>query len=97
MDIQRTQVRGHRTVFCDHLRAVWGVKSAPSTLTTNNAISQNCQNTDSQHLDRSCYRHTYGNFRFWLLGASATSDCKLPLCCYGRLACVPMEARVSGY
>ena len=75
---------------------LWGVKPAPSAFTTNNAICQNCQNTDSQHFDRSCHRHLYGNLRLWLLGACAPSDCKLALRCYRSVARVPMEARLSG-
>src|SRR6476660_9787739 len=96
MDISRTQARGYRTVFCDHLCLLWGVKPAPSAFTTNNAVCQNCQNTDAQHVSRSCRRHFCRNLRLWLLGVSAASDSKLALCCYRSVACVPMEARLPG-
>src|SRR3984893_19034126 len=92
MDLPGTQVGGHRTVFCDHVPAVWGVKSASGAFTTNNAICQSCQDPDSQHVDRSWCRYLYGNLRLWLLGACVPSDCKLALRCCRCVARMTISA-----
>ena len=73
---------------------VWAVSPAPSAFTTNNAICENCQNTDPRHVGRTCRRHFCCNLGFWLLGVSAASDCKRALGCYGSVVGVPMEARL---
>jgi Polysaccharide biosynthesis protein len=79
----------------DHFRAVWDIKPAPGAFTANDAVCQNCQNTDSQHLGRSRHRHLHGDLRFWLLGAGPPSNCKHALPLYCSVARVPMEAWLS--
>ena len=96
MGISRTQARGYRTVFGDHLRAARISKPAPSALTPNNAICHNCQDTVSRHFGRNCNRRHFRNSRLWLLGACAATHCELSLHCCRSVALVPMETRLSG-
>src|SRR6516164_3331969 len=94
MDVRRTQARGYRTVFRDPFRTSRDIKPAPGAFTANDAICQNCQNTDSQHLGRNCYRRLHGDLRLRLLGVGPPSDCKLALPRYRSVASVPMEAEL---
>src|ERR1700731_380490 len=95
MAVSRTPAGAYRTVYCDHLRAVGSVKSAPGAFATYDAVWEGWQNTGSRYSGRNCHCRRYRNLRIWLLGAGTASDYELVLCCFRSVARLPMEARIS--
>lgn len=93
----RTQARSHCSIFCDRLRAIWNVKPAHRALTANNAIWQNCQNTDHQHIAWSCRCRIDGRWWLRLLGARASSYREHAERRYRSVVRMRMEAGLPGY